>query len=206
MAVYEITGDRVWLERYHKARAERPARTEKTRTEICAEGYPLDREAIPHIDESQLWIYVGSQASLARLVAFDEDEACRSAYRAGMRVNARNALASIAAHSRFDNNDTKVFGNANWRALYSTWFPQLTQADAKRLSEISDVTKRGERKVYESRFMKNPLAGAAIVALLGDGTESSTIQRAIRHYDYSRLNMAEFLFAECAFYALPARR
>jgi hypothetical protein len=25
---------------------------------------------------------------------------------------------------------------------------------------------------------------------------------AIRHYDYAKLNMAEFFFAECAYYAL----
>ena len=96
--------------------------------------------------------------------------------------------------------------NANWRALYPTWFPQPTQADAKKLSEIADNTKRGESKHYESRFMKNPLAGAAIVALLGDGTEREAIDQAIRQYDYSKLNMAEFFFAECAFYAQPVER
>ena len=51
--------------------------------------------------------------------------------------------------------------------------------------------------------MRNPLAGAAIVALAGDGAGREVIERAIRHYDYSKLNMAEFFFAECAFYALP---
>ena len=51
--------------------------------------------------------------------------------------------------------------------------------------------------------MKNPLAGAAIVALVGDGSERSDIEEAIRHYDYSKLNMAELFFAECAYYALP---
>ena len=202
-ATHEITGDPVWLERYHKARAERPAPAGKTRVEICAEGYPYDREAIPHIDESQLWIYVGSQASLARLIAMETDESLRAAYRAGLAVNATNALPAIKAHATFDNHDTKVFGNANWRALYPTWFPQPTQEDARKLSQIADNTKRGQRKDYESRYMKNPLAGAAIVALLGDGTERAAIERAIRQYDYAKLNMAEFFFAECAFYALP---
>jgi hypothetical protein len=203
-ATHEITGDHTWLDRYHKALAERPAGADKSRAEICAEGYPRDREAIEHIDESQLWIYVGSQASLAKLIAMETDESLRASYRAGLDVNARNALLAIKACASFDNNDTKVFGNANWRALYPTWFPQPTQADAKKLSEIADNTKRGERKNYESRFMKNPLAGAAIVALLGDGTGREAIEQAIRQYDYSKLNMAEFFFAECAFYSLPA--
>ncbi len=202
-ATHEITGDPLWLQRYHTARAERPAPAGKTRIEICAAGYPFDREAIPHIDESQLWIYIGSQASLAQLIVMETDEALRASHRTGLTVNATSALPALKAHTTFDNNDTKVFGNANWRALYPTWFPQPTQADAAKLAKISDNTQRGQRKDYESRYMKNPLAAAAIVALLGDGTERAAIENTLRHYDYSKLNMAEFFFAECAYYALP---
>lgn len=204
-ATHEITGDPIWLQRYHKARAERPGTAGKTRLEICAAGYPYDREAIAHIDQSQLWIYVGSQASLAQLIAMETDEALRATYRTGLAVNATNALPAIQGYATFDNSDKKIFGNANWRALYSTWFPQPTQEDAARLAKIADNSKRGQRKDYESRYMKNPLAAAAIVALLGDGAERTLIETAIRHYDYSRLNMAELFFAECAYYALPAK-
>jgi len=202
-AVHDLTGADVWLDRYHRALAERPAGTEKTRLEICAEGYPFDRDAIQHIDTFQLWIYVGSQGAIARLAALETDESRRSLFRAGLLANARAALPAVAAHASFDNDDRKVFGNADWRAVYATWFPQATQEDARRLSETGDAAKRGERKYYECRFVRNPLAGAAIVALLGDGTGREAIERAIRHYDYGRLNMAEFFFAECAFYALP---
>lgn len=205
-ATHEITGDGVWLERYQKALAERPAGSEKTRVEICAEGYPFDREAIKHIDESQLWIYVGSQGSLAKLIAMEKDEALLAKYRAGLAVNAKNALPALKGYQQFDNADTKVFGNANWREVYSTWRPQPTQEEARKVSEIFDKAKRGERKHYEARWMKNPLAGAAMVALVGDGMEREAIERVIRHYDYSKLNMAEFFFAECAFYALPVKK
>lgn len=204
-ATHEITGDAIWLERYHKARAERPAPAGKTRAEICAEGYPYDREAIANIDESQLWIYVGSQASLSQLIAMEKDETLRALYRTGLTVNATNALPALKGHTSFDNNDTKVFGNANWRAVYSTWFPQPTQEDAARLAKIADKSKRGERKDYEARYMKNPLAAATIISLLGDGSNRELIEHALRHYDYSKLNMAELFFAECAYYALPAK-
>jgi hypothetical protein len=201
-AMYDITGDRAWLERYQKALAERPAKSDQTRAEICAVGYPLDREAIKSIDEYQLWIYVGSQGALAKLVAMESDKSLRLQYRTGLAINAKNALVAIEAYKEFDNHDTKVFGNANWRAVYTNWFPQPTQADAKKLSETGDKTKRGERKTYESRYMKNPLAAAAIIALGGNDTGRDAVERALRHYDYSKINMAEFFFAECAFYAL----
>jgi hypothetical protein len=42
------------------------------------------------------------------------------------------------------------------------------------------------------------------VALAGDGLGWDEIERAVAHYDYAKLNMAELFFAECAFYGLPA--
>jgi hypothetical protein len=204
--MYDVTDDNVWLDCYRKAFAERPAKSDKTRAEICAAGYAYDREAIKGIDEHALWIYVGSQGSLAQLVAMETDESIRGHYRVGLAVNAKNALAAIEAHKTFDNNDTKVFGNADWRAVYSTWFPQHTQADALKLSGIADKAKRGERKHYETRYMRNPLAAAAIIAFAADGEGRDAVERTIHHYDYSKINMSEFFFAECAYYALPATK
>jgi hypothetical protein len=204
-AMYDVTNDRVWLERYRKALAGRPAKSDLTRAQICAAGYGLDREAIKNIDEYQLWIYVGSQGSLAKLVAMESDETIRSQYRAGLRLNVNNVLVSVEAYQSFDNADTKVFGHAKWRECYTNWYPQATQAEAAKLSETGDKTKLGGRKHYESKFMRNPLAAAAIIALGGDGTGRDAVERTIRHYDYSKLNMSEFFFAECAYYSLSAQ-
>jgi hypothetical protein len=204
-ATHAVTGDQVWLDRYRQALTERPAGSDKTRVEICAAGYASDREAIKNLDTFQLWIYVGSQGSLAKLVAMETDEALRSQFRAGLIMNANNARAAIDSYTSFDNRDTKIFGNTDWRAVYSTWFPQPTQADAARLAEIADKAKRGERKYYEARYVRNPLAAATIVALAGDANNRATIEAAIRHYDYSKLYMAEFFLAECAYYGLAAR-
>ena len=201
-AMYDVTQDRVWLERYRKALAGRPAKGDLTRAQICAAGYGPDREEIKNIDDYQLWIYVGSQGSLAKLAALESDEAVRTQYRAGLVANAKNALASIEAYQAFDNADTKVFGNANWRECYTNWFPQTTQAEAAKLSETGDKAKLGGRKHYEAKYMRNPLAAAAIIALSGDRAGRDAVERAIRHYDYSKLHMSEFFFAECAYYAL----
>ena len=199
--VHDVTGDPVWLERYQKAVEARPVKDGKTRREICALGYDVDREAIQNIDNYQLWIYIGSQASLAQLAAMETNETLKAAYNQGLAANAKNAKASVDVFEKFDNKDMKVFGNANWRAVYSTWFPQATQEDARKLSEKVDAKKRGDRKHYEAQYMKNPLAAATMLALANQGREA--IEHAICHYDYSKLNMAEFFMAETAFYALP---
>ena len=202
-AMHDVTGDRVWVERYQRAMRERSDKTGKTRLEICAEGYPHDRKQIKNIDQGLLWIYVSSQGGLARLADWEADKDARAQYRAGLAVNARGALAVIDAYKSFDNSDTKVFGHARWREAYPAWFPQKTQADAERLAATGDRKILGDRKHYEASRMRNPLAAAALIALAGyrDGFEA--VRQAICHYDYAKLNMVEFFFAECAYYALP---
>lgn len=201
-AMHDVTGDPAWLDRYRKALDEHPTKEGGTRGDICALGYPQDREAIKHLDDYQMWIYVGSQASLAGLAAMEKKPDLRAPFLKGLAVNATNAMPNIGAFRQFDNNDTKVFGTANWRAVHKVWYPQPTQADAAKLSETGDPKLKGERKHYEARFMRNPLAAAAIVALKGDGDGREEIEAAIRHYDYTRLHMGERSFAEAAFYAL----
>jgi hypothetical protein len=53
--------------------------------------------------------------------------------------------------------------------------------------------------------MRHPLAAAAVIALSGDASARPLVLKAMSHYDYAKLNMAEFFFAECAYYALPER-
>ena len=202
-AMYDVTRDEVWFARYRQALTERSPKSGKTRLEICAAGYPNDREEIKNIDQGQLWIYVASQGALASLACGEKDVAVRAQYRAGLDVNARGALAVIGSYASFDNNDTRVFGHARWREGYPAWFPQKTQADAERLASAGDRKVLGTRKDYERERMRNPLAAAALIAWAEYRDGFGAVKQAICHYDYGRLNMAEFFFAECAYYALP---
>lgn len=202
-AMHDVTGEAVWLERYQKALSERPVKSGKPRAEICAEGFAADLEAIPRIEEHQLWIYVGCQRSLQQLAAMEKDEAVRRHYLTGLTINAERSAAAIEGCRQFDNNDSQLFRHTHWREGYTTWYPQPTQADAEKLSKTGDKAKLGTRKAYEAKTVRNPLAAAVIVALGGDPKGRDAIERAIRHYDYSKLHMAEFFFAECAYYALP---
>jgi endo-1,4-beta-xylanase len=202
-ATYDMTGEAVWLERYRQALAEKPPGSAETRQEICALGCPRDLSFIPTIQKGQFWIYVGTQAGLARLAAVETDPAVKAAYRQGLAVNAQFARSSVDTHAMFDNADQGFFGTADWRAANPTWFPQPTQAEAERLAKIVDYKKRGPRKNYEATWMRHPLAAAAVLALSGDESGRAAVLKVVSHYDYAKLNMAEFFFAEVAYYALP---
>jgi hypothetical protein len=199
----DATHNRVWLDRYLKALDERLAESDQTRGEVCAAGLDFDRNTSGISGVSSLWIYVGSQGALARLAAWETDELVRAQFRQRLASGARRTPAFCREFQQFDNDDTKAFGNADWRSGYPTWFPQKAPADAVRLSQTGDQKKLGDRKSYETRYMRNPLAAAAIIALDADDAGRDAVESAIRHYDYSRIHLSQFLFAECAYYSLP---
>ncbi len=68
------------------------------------------------------------------------------------------------------------------------------------MAQSGDREILGLRKSYEARRMRNPLAAAAIIAMAGHRDGREVAMQAITHYDYTQLNMAEFFFAECAYY------
>ena len=207
--MHEITDDGIWLQRYRQALLERPLNSATTRREICAGGLDPDRVAYgmeqERWDRWAMWIYVGSQASLAELAEWEEDPQIQADFRKGLTACARSVLSAVKAYRQFDNSDTKPFRQSDWRSLFTTWFPQTTQAEAEKVA-MSDLAKDGGRKGYEEWYVCQPLAAAAIAALAGDIGDDvrSAIHEALCHYDYSRLKNARFFFAECAYYRLTA--
>ncbi len=209
--MHQITQDNLWFEQYRTAlyehprgSVEQPSLSDKTRIEICAAGYRIDSAIFKgNIDKSALWIYVKNQATLVYLIAMEDDETIKANYRVGVVQNAKNASEAIGDYKKFDNNDDRIFGHAKWREGFPHWFYQETQADAERLSGMGDKSKLGERREYEKQFMTNPLAAAAILTLSGDTTYRKIVEQTICHYDYSKLNLSEFFFAEVAYYSLP---
>jgi hypothetical protein len=212
--MYKLFQEPVWFEEYKTALYECPRKaveqvsdSEKTRIDICAAGYRIDTVIFKqrNMDKSALWIYVKNQATLAYLKAMENDETIRAKYQTGLVKNAQNAMDGIYEYEKFDNDDNKVFGHANWREGYPHWFPQTTQKDAEKLSGMGDQDKLGQRKSYEKRYMTNPLAAASIIAMAGDPQNNELIKKVISHYDYSKLNLSEFFFAEVAYYALSEK-
>ncbi len=209
--MFQLTQDRSWLERYQTAlfekprgSVEQPSLSDKTRIEICSAGYRIDSVIFNgNMDKSAQWIYVKNQMALVNLIELENDETIKENYRAGVIRNAQYAFEAIGDYKKFSNDDTKVFGNTKWREGFPHWFPQITQEDAQKLSSMGNKEKLGERRSYERKFMTNPLAATAIVALGGDTVNCGIIEQIICHYDYSKLNLSEFFFAEVAYYSIP---
>ena len=100
-------------------------------------------------------------------------------------------MASIA----FSNVIERPFKYANWRTGYR-WRPQKTQKDADDVQRTGDPAILGHRKQYERKTMTLPLSAAAVCAFAGAARED--VDRTLRSYNYSQINLCEFFLAEVA--------
>lgn len=202
--MYEITGDIYWLNSYKRATVEVPNGGVKTRSEICSEGISYDIAFWKdRKNSSYLWIYVMKQASLVELANLERDEPTKVNYLKGIKKNREFVLEIAKRYAKFNNKDLKVFGNTDWRACNTEWFPQFTIAEAIAVSKLQNQVKVGLRKNYERDYMTTPLAATSILALAGNPEDSKLIDEVIVHYDYSKLFLSEFFYAEFAYFFKP---
>ena len=199
--MFEITSDESWLNWYHRALNQKPEGAEMTRAEICSEGIQYDVKRMGLSEKgTYLWICVAKQAALAELSKLEKDESIRSYFSKGLNRNREFVMKFANNFSEFDNHDSKVFGNTNWRECYPYWHPQFTLEDAISVAGMRENEKIGRRKAYEREFATTPLAAASIIALAEQPNDFKLIEKVVSHYDYSKLYLSEFLYAEYAFY------
>ncbi|WP_215946676.1 hypothetical protein [Arenibacter algicola] len=201
LTMHKLTDDITWFNQYQAALKDVSNVGDKTRIEICSEGiaYSADYEVWGN-RRDYLWVYVIKQASLIELLKMEKEDSIRSLYLKGIMNNKDFAMEYANEFSKFDNNDTKKYGNSDWRASYSEWYPQFTVDEAISISRLKNDEITGHRKGYERTYMTNPLAAASIIALVGDPDDCELIDKIVAHYDYSKLNLGEFFFAEFAYY------
>jgi len=190
-AVWEVTGEDKWLRCYNEAIERRQKATTLTMLEVCREGWATDVKKFP-ADGSGMWIYVCAQGCLARLAEMDPAHA--DYFRTGLARNAARAKPAMAS-IKFSNVIECPFKYANWRTGYR-WRPQKTQKDADDVQKTGDPAILGHRKQYERKTMTLPLSAAAVCAFAGAARED--VDRTLRSYDYSQINLCEFFLAEVA--------
>ncbi|WP_273215122.1 hypothetical protein [Runella zeae] len=197
--MHQLTNDNNWASLYHTAAHEKPEGSLKTRGEVCAEGIEYDVKMWGE-SKSYLWIYVMKQAALVELASSETDATLKAHFQAGQKRNRDFVMKFAQRYTEFNNHDEKVFGNADWRACYTDWYPQFTIEEAIAVSKLKNDAKIGKRKGYERELMTTPLAAASIMALFGNKADCDLIRKVISHYDYSKLYLGEFLYAEFAYY------
>lgn len=195
----QLTNDNKWASLYHSAAHEKPEGSLKTRGEVCAEGIEYDVKMWGE-SKSYLWIYVMKQAALVELASSETDAALKAHFQTGLKRNRDFVMKFAQRYTEFNNHDEKVFGNADWRACYTDWYPQFTIEEAIAVSKLKNDAKIGKRKGYERELMTTPLAAASIMALFGNKADCDFIRKVVAHYDYSKLYLGEFLYAEFAYY------
>lgn len=197
-ACYDLSGKEIWLTRYKKAVREKIGPKGQTRGEICAGGFKQDENWLKNITQVFAWIYVKDQYALRELVRLETNETLRAQYQAGLDRCAEDAFSGMLEYRNFSNEDQKYFGN-NWREGYPGWTKQKDVSEVMRAAGRPGNRKiLGARKGYERRYMTNPLACAAIVALAERPQDRVEILKALGHYDFSKMNLSEFFYGVIA--------
>ena len=207
-AVALVSGEPRWQAAYEAALRTQPKDSDKSAIEICAGGYPADIPQMKGLETgAPLWIFIGAQGSLRELADTETNAANRRLYRQGLTAGAVQAARTLDTFHEFDNQSNNSFPLHEWRArLNPLWQAQKSAEDTERIDKVQRPLS-GPRRSYEHKFVQIPLASALMVALSGDQETirrfRPTMEAAFRHYDWSRLDMSFFFFAECAYYALP---
>lgn len=193
-AMHDLSDDARWLSLYRKMA--------QGRLEHCAQGAmyepPGSRDRYPI--NPPFWTSASSQAGMRVLFEMEDSEEFRSAYRAGLNANAVGAAQHIALYRSFDNADKSVF-TADWRFLNEYWKPQPAIEDAVRLgsAQVREWHRQSPRRVYEARFLREPMFAAWVVSLSVDqeliARNREAIVAAMSHYDLKSLYTSLFFIA-----------
>jgi hypothetical protein len=133
----------------------------------------------------------------------EDNPASKKYFTEGIKASRDFVMDAVKDYSKFDNNDSQSFGNVNWRDCYPGWFPHFTIDESKALSQKGVAEKIGTRKKYERLLMTTPLAAASIISLAGNPNDCELINKVVSHYDYTKPYLAEFFYAEFAYYLRP---
>lgn len=201
-AMFDVTGERVWLDRYEEACGQPEGESGLSRLEVCAKGYVTDLHKFS-VEPNGLWIYVCAQGCLRELLRMDGNVRRRACFLSGLRINAERAAKFTQSAEKYDNSTEVPFKYANWRTGYR-WRDQPTQKDADRVANTGIREILGTRKSFERKWMTTPLSACAVMAFSEAEGVRAQVERVIRHFDYATLNICEFFLAEVAWYALPA--
>jgi hypothetical protein len=209
-AMYQITGEKRWLEAYRQRLTERAADSARSRLEVIAAGVPYVAPGTPARFPASpaIWTSASSQAAVRALVESEDDPQLKRAFQAGLVENARRVLPYIALSSKFDNSRVGEY-TANWRPINRLWTRQSSIGDAVQLGnrQKPEWLALAPCRVQENERMRDPLFAAWIVALSGEkelvAAARPAIHAALQHFRWNSLFTSLFFMAECVYFEMP---
>lgn len=190
-----------WMGLYRGLLEDRDPAGGPSRLEHCRAGmifWYMDRHS---------WTSSCGVATLRALWELEEEPALKDAYRQGLCSSAELAATSLPLALEFPNEDNSEFV-LDWRVLCETWRPQISVADAVAVAteQICRMDRISPRRALETRLVREPLFAAWIVSLCPDTdtltAHADAILACLRHYDFRRLYLSQFLMIEAAWYRL----
>ncbi|RRB01049.1 hypothetical protein [Larkinella rosea] len=212
-ALYDVTGNKHWLDGYHQRLNEIPEGDSLNRLELCAQGLPYET-ANPekgNKTENEFWITGVSQANLKALADMEQDPVLREKFRKGLHASAERAALHVSRYKNFDNAHNLAF-NENWRLLNTGWKPQPDIATTLEvaLQQGREWSKQSPARVYEDKHMREPLFAVWVVLLSGNKAliekYKPALKNALMQYDWKRLYTARFFVVVPAYYEAKLNR
>lgn len=198
-ALFDLTGDERWLERYRLLADEPLGPQRKTRRQWCAVGMDYGP---PTKADTYLWTSSMSQAALRALWEMETNRDWREDFSRGLTASAVAALPHLERYRRFDSNNRLRF-DVDWRFLNVSWKPQRNCDEAISLArqQLPLWALHNPRSPWEDDTMREPLFAAWIVALAPDpglrAETSSSLAALLGHYPWRRLYTSLFFIAVC---------
>lgn len=197
----DVSGEARWEELYRQAIAEKAPPGKTSRLETCKKGM------VSALKSYHTWTACPGAAGLRGLWELETDPVLEAAYEEGLRESAKVAAESLPLALQFDNNDRQTF-LLDWRALNTLWRPQNSVKETLDLArkQLDLLDSLSPRRVYEVRFMREPIFAAWVVTFCPDRAAVEphlpAILAAIHHFRYERLYFSQFFPVESAYYRL----
>lgn len=192
-ATHELTGDPYWLKEYQAKLMERAGKGNKSRVELCAEGF----EYVTPKGTTYVWTTSMCQAALRGLRDLEMDPQIKSRFQAGLDVSAERVAVFLAHGLRYERANALRF-DPDWRFLNAAWKPQRTcdEAIALARSQLPLWAERNPRSPYEDETVREPLFAAWIIALSGNrkliDQQKDAVRVLLTRYDWRGLYTSTF--------------
>ncbi len=202
-ATHELTGDPYWLKEYQAKLTERVGKGNKSREELCAEGF----EYVTAHGATYVWTTSMCQAALRGLRDLETEPRIKKRFQAGLDLSAERVTVFLAQGLRYERTNTLHF-DPDWRFLNMSWKPQHTcdEAIALAKTQLPLWAERNPRSPYEDETMREPLFAAWIITLSGNKKlikpHRDAINSLLRRYDWQGLYTAAFFVAVNVHYQL----